>query len=308
MSQLKNDILKAVLYFDIFHHPIDIDEIHRYLPSKHNKESIQPILQELVTSNSLKSLDGFYGYGDIEKNVKQRLTYNLNAKDIMPKAIENGLKIKKFPFVQAVFISGGLSKGVFKDQVDEADDIDYFIIAKKNRLWIAKFATKFYKYFYLNNSKQYFCVNYYITDESLKIPEENIYTATELLTLIPVASEKYFSKLLEENSWTIKYLPNAEVAGDFVMQKEDHDKNFISKIIQGICIGPIGYTIDHLLMLTNQLRNYILYYKKYKKSNYDLRFRSNKKESKIHPESHQARFLEEYARRIDFKQMQLSDV
>ena len=100
----------------------------------------------------------------------------------MHKALRNARLIFHFPFTRAIMISGSLSK----NYADEASDVDYFIIVKPGRLWIARTLLIIYKRIFLMNSKKYFCVNYFIDEDHLEIEEKNLFTAVELTTLIPI--------------------------------------------------------------------------------------------------------------------------
>src|SRR4029453_8923510 len=90
--------------------------------------------------------------------------------------------IASFPYVRCVCISGSLSKKYF----DDTTDIDFFVITKPGRLWVCRTFLILFKKLFLLNSKKYFCINYFIDSDNLEIPDQNIFTATELTTLIPM--------------------------------------------------------------------------------------------------------------------------
>ena len=91
-------------------------------------------------------------------------------------------------------ISGSLSKGYY----DDDGDIDFFIITSPKRLWIARTFLILYKKIFLLNSRKYFCVNYFISSNALEIEEKNIFTATELTTLLPMFGNGSFHKFYEK--------------------------------------------------------------------------------------------------------------
>jgi predicted nucleotidyltransferase len=111
----------------------------------------------------------------------------------------------KFPYVRGIGISGSLSKNF----ADENSDIDLFIITKKNRLWIARTLMHLFKKLtFLVNKQHYYCMNYYIDEQQLEIVEKNIYTAIEVVTLIPLQGDGAFASFYSANAWTKDYLPN----------------------------------------------------------------------------------------------------
>jgi len=66
----------------------------------------------------------------------------------------------------------------------------------------------FKKLTYLFNKQHYFCMNYYIDEQNLEIPEKNIYTATEVVTLIPLQGDIQFVDFFTANAWSRLFLPN----------------------------------------------------------------------------------------------------
>ena len=85
--------------------------------------------------------------------------------------------------------------------MDEHSDLDFFIITKPNRLWIARMLLALYQKIVLLNSHKYFCVNYFVDEHHLAIEEKNLYTATELSTLIPLYGKEYYPQLMMANHW-----------------------------------------------------------------------------------------------------------
>jgi hypothetical protein len=50
-------------------------------------------------------------------------------------------------------------------------------------------------------------MNYFVDEEALPIPERNIYTATEVVTLLPVAGSAAMNDFFEVNAWSNELLP-----------------------------------------------------------------------------------------------------
>jgi hypothetical protein len=123
----------------------------------------------------------------------------------MKKAQAAATNIGKFPFVRGVAVSGSLSKRV----ADKNSDIDFFIITAPNRLWIARSILHFFKKFtFLVNLQDHYCMNYFIDEAEPVIIEKNIYTATEVVTLIPMIGCRSFTGFFRSNRWTNSFFPN----------------------------------------------------------------------------------------------------
>ena len=134
MTQLKRNIVKTILYFDIFSFPLTMEEISRYCCVPTTKEELKKALSELIKREQIHCLEGYYSIAkniELVKERKERFEYSNRA---MKTARRNARLINKFPFVRGVAISGSLSKF----SANEAADIDFFIIAARERLWICR--------------------------------------------------------------------------------------------------------------------------------------------------------------------------
>jgi hypothetical protein len=163
--------------------------------------------------------------------------------DLLVKAERISNLLYKFPYVRAVGISGSLSKYF----ADENADIDYFIITKANRLWIARTLLHLFKKNpFLKNRNKYYCMNYFIDEAGLLIEEKNIYTATELITLIPMAGNGILKSFFETNSWSHNYFPNRSLHS----VKEDLKKqsHWLKKFAESILNNKLGDVLDDYFM------------------------------------------------------------
>ena len=201
---LRKSILTTLTYFDIFNHPLTTQEVHLFLGIETDIKSLIDELQKMVGEGLVSTNGRWYALQDIHRISKIREQRNDCAMDALKKAIVMGNLIYRFPFVKAVFVSGSLSKGV----MDKKSDIDYFVITEPGRLWMCRVLLMSFKKICLLNSRKYFCINYFIDTDHLTIEEKNQFTATELITLIPLKGQAYLKKLFDNNSWVFRFLPN----------------------------------------------------------------------------------------------------
>jgi len=74
-------------------------------------------------------------------------------------------------------------------------------------------------------------MNYFVDEADLVIEEKNIYTATELYTIIPIACTDSMKKLFEANSWSHQFFPNFSLPKIKEEQKRSPwYKNLLEKI------------------------------------------------------------------------------
>jgi len=286
-KSINNNVLKTLLYFDIFHYPLTENEIINYAHS--SVKETKKILGLLIEKGLLHKIDDFYSLSSNQENSTRRLKGNKKASQILKKADKVSKFISQFPFVEGVFISGSLSKGYF----GEDDDIDYFIITSPNRLWLARTLLIAYKKIFLLNSKKYFCVNYFMSRNALKFSEKNRFTATEFVTLIPMSGNGLYQELQKNNPWILDYFPN------YKLDKKANPirRKGIKRILEFSLNGKIGDILDKKFMkiTKNHQQNK---FKKLHQSDFNIAFKGDENTSKHHPDNHQIRVIKSLNKKI----------
>jgi hypothetical protein len=284
-------VLKTILYFSIFKYPLTDEEIFTYTNIS-SKEEVKKQLSVLLDKKIVFKTDNYYTNGSTPELVSRRIKGNKMANEIMPKAIKISRKIAKFPFVESVNLSGSLSKGYY----DLEDDIDFFIITKPNRLWIARTLLILYKKVFLLNSKKHFCVNYFISSNNLEISERNRFTATEMTTLIPVYGSTFYRKLLDANKWVADYFPNQK--NTYNTSLRTVKKPILTLIIESILNTKAGCFIDDYFRKIT-LQKWNIKFNHLEKNDFNIAMKSTKNISKHHPQNFQKKVITQLE--IDYK-------
>ena len=285
-------LLKPILYFSLFKYPLTEEEIFNFSKAT-SKEQIKLDLNELVNDNIIYKIDDFYLTENNETLIKRRLEGNKMAKNIYQKALTVSRLISKFPYVEGVGISGSLSKGYYDDDAD----IDFFIITSPKRLWIARTFLILYKKIFLLNSKKYFCVNYFISSNALEIEEKNIFTATELTTLLPMFGNGSFHKFYDENKWVENYLPNKTVT-DGLSKLHVVKKPTTTKITEYFLDSRIGDWLD-AAFLRITYKKWKIKFNHLEERQFNVAMKSTKNISKHHPLNFQHKVIDRLNTRYD---------
>lgn len=241
--ELKASILKVLVYFDLFDYPISKEEIYIFLDSKCCKEDLTADLNTLVHTGYIFKFNEFYTLKNDPGLVKKRLKENNYAQSLLITARKISKFLFTFPYVKGIGISGSLSKNV----ADENADIDYFIITSANRLWIARTIMHLYKKFtFLTGHQHWYCMNYYVDEKGMQIEEKNIFTATELVTLLPMCGKGTMEKFFTANDWAKKYFPNYNISSSIHPHKTSSLK--IKKAIESLFNNRFGDWLETYLM------------------------------------------------------------
>jgi hypothetical protein len=206
MKPLQDAIIRTLLYYDIWAHPLTFREILRFLPVRVDSPmQVKQALDAVCTEGLVHEEDGHYFLqGKSAAIVSQRLAKEAYARYLWILARISTHVIRRFPFVRAIFVSGDLSKNV----ASRTSDVDFFIIAEPGRLWIARTLLILFKKIFLLNRKKFFCLNSFVAANTLSLDEQNIFLATEIATLKPLWNGDLFRRYLEANDWILSYFPN----------------------------------------------------------------------------------------------------
>jgi hypothetical protein len=93
--------------------------------------------------------------------------------------------------------------------------------------------------------KKYFCLNYVIDESYLEVEEKNIFTATEIATLMPMHGQAVFHAFFEANSWIYDLFPNRVPGGRAI---NDRKKNFFTKALEWMLQKTAGQKADNAIM------------------------------------------------------------
>lgn len=202
-DHLSISILKVLLYFKVFDYPVRKAELFTFV-SDNNKINIQAALARMVAEGLVQIKDDFIWVSNPDSIVERRLKGNQRAFKALKRAKKQAKLLSWLPFIKCICLSGSLSKYY----MDKESDIDYFIIVDEKRLWITRFVfAVIIKLLKLSGQEKRFCPNYILTNSNLEIRNQNIYTAMEIVTLIPVYNQKSYETFLEANDWVRSYFP-----------------------------------------------------------------------------------------------------
>lgn len=290
MKVTQKAIIRTLLYFDIFDHPLNKTELFELNGTSPPQEEFNHDLEELVTAQLIGHDSGYFFLGDGFLKIKERIDkHERSVKHNRIAHFVSGM-IFRYPFVRAVMVTGSLSK---KSQSPKAD-IDFFVITMPGRLWLCRTFLMIFKKIFLLNSKKYFCINYFIDSVNLEIPEKNIFTATELAYLQPMNNTALFRQFMDANAWMKTYFPNRTVQSDGCRETRDP---IIKRTLERTFKGKLGDKLDTALMNIYRRRSY----RKFAKSQnhlFSLNFKTEKHVSKHHPNGFQDRIMNQYEAKI----------
>lgn len=298
--QNEQSIIKALAYFDIFNYPLTLDEIHHFLDQTVSKDDVLPTLQQLVDDNRVFRMGSFYSLQQEPSLRARRTNGNDKAGILLTTGYKVGGFLYQFPFVRGIGISGSLSKNF----ADQNTDIDFFIITRANRLWLARTLMHLFKKLtFITGHQHLYCMNYYIDEEALCIDEQNIFTATELITLKPVCGNGTMDRFYDQNNWAGSYFPNQPVSKESIVLAKP---GWFKRTVEWLLDNKVGNSLDNWLMRVTTRR--WLKKEQLKKTNsHGIRMglHTGKHFSKPNPEFFQKRVLDSLEKKLNSQPAQL---
>jgi hypothetical protein len=239
---VKKSILKVLAYFDMFSYPLLKEEIRLFLDRSIQAGEMEWALDELIAEGRIFHHENFYQLRNEPSFIHRRKDGNSRAAFMLEKARRISGFLYWFPYVRGIGISGSLSKNFAAEDAD----IDFFIVTKSNRVWIARtFMHIFKKLTFLAGKQHWFCMNYYVDEHAMQVHEQNIFTATEVITLIPVQGNGVLTSFFRANNWVKGYFPNHPARfGSPVKPKEA----LIKKLIEYCLNNKFGERLDDYLL------------------------------------------------------------
>lgn len=208
-------IIKTLVYADIFDYPLTLSDLWRFLihNTSISKNQLEKELLELGTLVKKKnSLFYLNGRENIVSKRTERERYSKKKMIIVNKICSY---ITFIPSVYFIGVSGSLAM----QNAKKTDDIDLFIIAQKNTVWITRFIVLIVLQFFgvrrqrnTTNMTDTICVNMLLDESVLQLPkkQQNLYTAHEVVQVLPIFERNdMYNKFLEANLWVREYLPNS---------------------------------------------------------------------------------------------------
>ena len=283
-------VLQTLAYFAVFSYPLTGEEVEAYYSGGPTPD---PSPKGRVGGGV--KIFRFGPYFQLKNDpswVPRRLQQNQRADQFLPIARRMARFIGGFPFVRGVFVSGSLSKHCMSAD----SDIDFFIVTQPRRLWLARTLLVVFKKIFLLNSHKYFCINYFVDTEHLKIEEKNRFTATETVTLLPMYGREAYMDFRRANSWAWAMFPRFPAR--LLHDVPPHTRPFFKKIWEWLLGGRVGEWLDVLAM-----RSTVGYWRRkfghLGVEKFDAALKSRRYISKHHPMHFQERVLREWERMMN---------
>jgi hypothetical protein len=234
-------ILRTLTYADLFDYAMTPDEVFRYLiGARASRAEVEAALDDHSRLNGhISRVEGLLTLPQRQALVAARARLHADARRQFPRARFYARLLAYMPFVRMVAITGGLAMENARD-----GDSDYFIVAEPGRLWLVRgLAVALVRIARLFSDR--LCPNMLLSANALALNDQNVYTAHDVVQMIPLYGLDLYRRMRALNEWTNAFLPNAQaldVAG--MEQPLNRAGNWLKHVVERVLGGRIGDGIE----------------------------------------------------------------
>lgn len=197
----RKEILATINLAHYFQSAFTAEQVYRYLRIKMCRKEFDGIIAELNNSNLVFKRENALFTRDLEAAYQQKKQQSRH----LFKRYRFYLKvISKTPWVKYAALTGA---NAF-ESCNDRDDIDLFLVTARNRLWLCY--AMLVTVSKLLRKRNLLCINYLVDEKNLYISQQDYYTAVQIMQMIPLFKNEFGKKIIENNPWIFKFLPNAD--------------------------------------------------------------------------------------------------
>lgn len=199
-------ILRTVTYAALFQSPLTLDRLHRNLMDVPlSREALEDALTDPWLRRRIEVVDGLVLPRGHRDWIVERRRRRAHSRRLLARHRRIVRLLGRLPFVRMVAISGACAHENATD-----DDVDVFLIAREGRAWGVCLALTVLSR--LVGVRRTLCLNYIVDEAALRLPEQDVFTASELVGLRLVSGRETYRRLIEVNGWAAHLFPNFAAA------------------------------------------------------------------------------------------------
>ena len=197
-DEIERGVDEVLAYSSIFNHHMNIEDILRNLRVKSSRKDLIEVIEY---SSHLSIEDGVVLSKQYPRNSKHNQSKKLAIKNL--EDTKEVLSIlNSCQQITGLAITGSVAAGVNA----EDGDVDVLIITKPGWVWRTRALAIYLSHKHPNGSL--LCPNMVMSEESLEF-EESVYSAREMMQMIPIKDVDGITELYANNKWAQDMLPNA---------------------------------------------------------------------------------------------------
>jgi hypothetical protein len=201
-------VARSVVYASLFEYPLTLAQLRQTLI-----ESTQTPTEILATyagsatlQASVEYREGFFFPRGQYALVQERRRREARSRRFLARHRPLLALISAMPYVRMVALSGSIAHL----NLDGGGDLDLFIVTRGRRVWSVTVAVLVIAK--LLRQRRLLCANFVVSDERLALEQRDLFAASQIIHLKPLAGQDVYRKLLAANPFVAQFYPNFHAA------------------------------------------------------------------------------------------------
>ena len=197
-------LLRLILYFDIFYHPLTSSELAA-LAFEHKVEGDEVVylLDPWLKTGELETLEGYLFPRGRSAGVGKRQEKARHSQTLWKKVPTSGAILSSFPFIRGLAVTGTLAK----EAALPDSDVDFLVFTAQGRVWLCRTMLAVTRRVLPHHQRETLCTNVFLDETHLTYDQQNPYVAAEIGLSRPVYSPELVESFLRANPWVRDFLP-----------------------------------------------------------------------------------------------------
>ena len=196
-------VIDTIAYSALFDYPMTLSEIHRSLigVSLSRREISHLLAHHPLVRKNIDVQTPYHFLKGQRASVQGRQEASRRTRELLERERFAIDVVRRCPFVRMVALSGATAHDNARDE-----DIDLFIVTSQGRTWAV--ALLLHVAMKLLRRRKTICLNYFIGEDKLALSEHDAFTASQIVSLKPLAGRGVLYRLVHANAWGSRFFPN----------------------------------------------------------------------------------------------------
>ena len=197
-------IARSVIYASLFDYPLTLEQLHQTLLE--SSASAAEILAVYQSSETLPLVvehrDGFFFPVGRRDLVSERRRREALSRAFLDRHRRLLIAFSVVPYTRMIALSGSIAHM----NLDEAGDLDLFIITRGRHVWSVTVAVLVIAK--LLGRRDITCANFVIADSHLMLDQQDLFTANQTIHLKPLIGGDLLEPFVAANPFVVQHYPN----------------------------------------------------------------------------------------------------
>ena len=208
LAPQEDAIARSVLYAALFDYPLTLAELRQTLTRSRQTatEILTTFRGSLALQDVVETQDGYFFPAGCAHFLDIRRRREVRSRAFLSMHRPLLWLVGRCPYVRLVALSGSIAHL----NLEAGGDLDLFIVTKGAHVWtVAVLVVLLAK---LLGRRRTLCANFIVADTALNFSPPDLFTASQIVGLTPIAGGAMFQRLLDANPFVAEHYPNFHAA------------------------------------------------------------------------------------------------